>query len=259
MTIRYNPSLLTQIPATVFWSYAMQRWMRGNRVMHSPEAQNIATVEAPRNLALARPTPDVDGFRSATLRRIETKGLVFCEGDARTQIFRIEEGVVALSKVLTDGRRQIIDFAYPGDYIGLGMFGDHIFDAQATCPCKIRCLPAGQLERDAARDPALALKLYNAVSAELSAARRLLVAVGHGTAMERIASFLLELRSRTGDQQSNRINLPMRRSDIADLLGLTIETVSRSLTKLRGMRVIEIQNGSDVCVLDLERLEELAG
>jgi CRP/FNR family transcriptional regulator len=229
--------------------------------MHSPEAQNIATVEAPRNLALARPTPDVDGFRSATLRRIETKGHVFCEGDARTQIFRIEEGVVALSKVLTDGRRQIIDFAYPGDYIGLGMFGDHIFDAQATCPCKIRCLPAGQLERDAARDPALALKLYKAVSAELSAARRLLVAVGHGTAMERIASFLIELQSRIGEgePQAKCINLPMRRSDIADLLGLTVETVSRMLTKLRTMRVIEIQNGNGVQILDRERLEELAG
>lgn len=228
--------------------------------MHSaPEARTTATVNVFQVLPLAQSARDVDGFRCANLRRIETKEHVFREGDPRTQIFRIEEGAVALSKVLADGRRQIIDFAYPGDYIGLGMFGDHIFDAQATCPCKIRCLPAGQLEHDAARDPALALKLYNAVSAELSAARRLLVAVGHGTAMERIASFLLELRSRTGDQQSNRINLPMRRSDIADLLGLTIETVSRSLTKLRGMRVIEIQNGSDVCVLDLERLEELAG
>ena len=228
--------------------------------MHSaPEARTTATVNVFQVLPLAQSARDVDGFRCANLRRIETKEHVFREGDPRTQIFRIEEGAVALSKVLADGRRQIIDFAYPGDYIGLGMFGDHIFDAQATCPCKIRCLPAGQLERDAARDPALALKLYNAVSAELSAARRLLVAVGHGTAMERIASFLLELRSRTGDQQSNRINLPMRRSDIADLLGLTIETVSRSLTKLRGMRVIEIQNGSDVCVLDLEPLEELAG
>jgi CRP/FNR family transcriptional regulator len=233
-----------------------------NQAMHyAPEAQNIATVNALQGLPLAQPPVEVDGFRSATLRRIETKEHVFCEGDARTQIFRIEEGVVALSKVLTDGRRQIIDFAYSGDYIGLGLFGDHIFDAQATCPCKIKCLPAGQLERDAARDPVLALKLYKAVSAELSAARRLLVAVGHGTAMERIASFLIELQSRIGEGelQAKCINLPMRRSDIADLLGLTVETVSRTLTKLRTMRVIEIQNGNGMRILDLERLEDLAG
>jgi CRP/FNR family transcriptional regulator len=228
--------------------------------MHcAPEAQTTATANAFQVLPLTQSALDVNGFRSANVRRIETKEHIFHEGDPRTQIFRIEEGAVALSKVLVDGRRQIIDFAYPGDYIGLGMFGNHIFDAQATRPCKIKCLPAGELERDAARDPALALKLYNAVSAELSAARRLLVAVGHGTAMERIASFLIELRSRTGGQQSNRINLPMRRSDVADLLELTIETVSRNLTKLRVMRVIEIQKGTDICILDPERLEELAG
>lgn len=79
--------------------------------------------------------------------------------------------------------------------------------------------------------------------------------------MERIASFLIELQSRIGEGelQTKYINLPMRRSDIADLLGLTVETVSRMLTKLRAMRVIEIQNGNGMQILDRKRLEELAG
>jgi CRP/FNR family transcriptional regulator, anaerobic regulatory protein len=201
-----------------------------------------------------------DGFERGTIRRVEAKEHVFCEGDPRTHVFRIEEGVIALSKLLSDGRRQVIDFAYPGDYIGLGILNDHIFDAQATCAAKIRCLPASALEQAAALDASLALKLYKAVSAELLAARSLLVSVGQGTAMERLASFLLGLHHRSMDNSDvDVVNLPMRRSDIADLLGLTIETVSRTITKLRSLRVIDVVHGTEVRILDCDRLEELAG
>lgn len=202
-----------------------------------------------------------DGFERGTIRRVEAKEHVFCEGDPRTHVFRIEEGVVALSKILSDGRRQIIDFAYPGDYIGLGVLRTHIFDAQATCPAKVRCLSAATLEQDAARDATLALKLYKAVSAELVAARSLLVSVGQKTAMERTAAFLLGVHDRNvkEDAGSNVVHLPMRRSDIADMLGLTIETVSRTITKLRSMRVIDVVHGTEVRVLDRDHLEELAG
>lgn len=203
-----------------------------------------------------------DNFERGTLRRVEAKEHVFCEGDPRTHVFRIEEGVVALSKLLGDGRRQIIDFAYPGDYIGLGVQCDHIFDAQATCPAKVRCLSAVALERDAAKDASLALKLYKAVSSELAAARSLLVSVGQRTAMERIATFLVNLckRNETADNvEPGVVQLPMRRSDIADLLGLTIETVSRTITKLRTMKIIEVIHGTEIHVLDPHRLEGLAG
>lgn len=201
-----------------------------------------------------------DRFERGTIRRIETKEHVFCEGDPRTHVFRIEEGVIALSKLLGDGRRQIIEFAYPGDYIGLGTLREHIFDAQATCAAKVRCLSATALEQEASRDASLALRLYKAVSAELAAARNLLVSVGQQSAMERVAGFLLGLTSRaSSDDDETMVKLPMRRSDIADLLGLTIETVSRTITKLRTMRVIEVKRGTEVHILDSDRLAELAG
>jgi CRP/FNR family transcriptional regulator len=201
-----------------------------------------------------------DGFETATFRRIEAKEYVFCDGDPRTHIFHVEQGVIALSKVLGDGRRQIIDFAYPGDYIGLGLLKDHIFDAQATCLAKVKCIPAPTLEQAAASDPGLALKLYKAVSAELATARNLLVCVGQGTAMERIAMFLIRMRDRAEASGVNDgvFNLVMRRSDIADLLGLTVETVSRTLTKLRGMRVIDIINATEIHILEVGKLEQLA-
>lgn len=203
--------------------------------------------------------PSADRFERGTIRRIEAKEHVFCDGDPRTHVFRIEEGVIALSKLLGDGRRQIIEFAYPGDYIGLGTLREHIFDAQATCPAKVRCLSAAALEQEASRDAGLALRLYKAVSAELAAARSLLVSVGQQSAMERLAGFLLSLSARASDGEENIVKLPMRRSDIADLLGLTIETVSRTITKLRTMHVIDVVRGTEVHILDSDRLAELAG
>lgn len=199
-----------------------------------------------------------DRLTHASERRIEAKEHVFCEGDPRTHVYRVENGVIAIYKTLFDGRRRIIDFAYPGDFIGLGVLGEHIMSAQATCPARVRCLSASALESLAETDASLALKLYKSVCQDLLAARSLLVTVGQRSAVERMAAFLLALHRR-GSDANDVIKLAMRRSDIADLLGLTIETVSRTLTKLREMGVIEVeQGGTTVTLLDVQRLTDLA-
>lgn len=195
----------------------------------------------------------------ASVRKLESKEHVFCEGDPRLHVFRVEEGVIAIYKTLCDGRRRIIDFAYPGDLIGLGALEEHILSAQATCTSKVRCLSASALEAFAETDANLALKLYKSVCQELAATRSLLVTVGQRSAVERVASFLLALHRRSGDADGSTVTLAMRRSDIADLLGLTIETVSRTLTKLRTMGVIEVeQGGTTVTLCDVARLADLA-
>ena len=200
-----------------------------------------------------------DRLTQASERKLEPKEHVFCEGDPRTHVYRVEDGVIAIYKTLFDGRRRIIDFAYPGDFIGLGVLGEHIMSAQATCAAKVRCLSASALESLAETDASLALKLYRSVCQDLQAARSLLVTVGQRSAIERVAAFLLALHRRRGDETNDVIELAMRRSDIADLLGLTIETVSRTLTKLREMRVIEVeQGGTTVRLSDLARLTDLA-
>jgi CRP/FNR family transcriptional regulator len=118
------------------------------------------------------------------------------------------------------------------------------------------------LEEAAKHEPELALSLYRAVSLELSAARDLLIAIGQRSAIERVATFLLMLHRRLNRGDSSGANmlidLPMRRADIADLLGLTIETVSRTITKLRTMGVIKVAHASAISITDLDRLEELA-
>src|SRR5262245_62562804 len=86
----------------------------------------------------------------AALRRVEAKEFVFIEGDPTTHVFRVETGAVALYKVLADGRRQIVGFAYPGDLIGLGAQGEHVMNAQAIKPTRLRCLSTAALHRSAA-------------------------------------------------------------------------------------------------------------
>ncbi|HEX2842540.1 helix-turn-helix domain-containing protein [Hyphomicrobium sp.] len=221
-------------------------------------------LETPTHPKSARENAGARGSRSlderlayALERRLEPKEHVFCEGDPRTHVFRVEEGVIAIYKTLFDGRRRIIDFAYPGDFIGLGMLGEHIMSAQATCQSKVRCLSASALENLAETDASLALKLYKSVCQDLAAARNLLVTVGQRSAVERVAAFLLTLHRRSAE--GDVVKLAMRRSDIADLLGLTIETVSRTLTKLREMDVIDVeQGGTTVTLRDLPRLTDLA-
>ncbi|AHB48330.1 Crp/Fnr family transcription regulator [Hyphomicrobium nitrativorans NL23] len=200
-----------------------------------------------------------DRLAHATVRKIESKEHVFCEGDPRLHVFRVEEGVIAIYKTLCDGRRRIIDFAYPGDLLGLGVLDEHILSAQATSAAKVRCFSAASLEAMAENDADLALKLYKSVCQELSATRSLLVTVGQRSAVERVAAFLLGLRRRSGDEAGETVKLAMRRSDIADLLGLTIETVSRTLTKLRTMGVIDVElGGTTVTLRDAARLADLA-
>jgi CRP/FNR family transcriptional regulator len=224
---------------------------------HPSEARTY--LQTVRDAPKIAPTTLDDRLAQGTLRRIETKEHVYCEGDPRTHVFQVEQGVIAVYKTLVDGRRQIIDFAYPGDLIGLGVLREHVLSAQAVCTSKVRCLSATALERAAEADANLAIKLYRAVCQELAATRHLLVTVGQRSAAERLASFLLTLHRRLGGPSNMTVNLAMRRSDIADLLGLTIETVSRTIAKLRTMGIIEVeQGGTTVHIRDYDRLEELA-
>jgi CRP/FNR family transcriptional regulator len=196
----------------------------------------------------------------AALRRVEAKELLFAEGDAVTHIFRIETGAIALYKVLADGRRQIVGFAYPGDLIGLGARGEHVMNAQAIKATRVRCLPAATLRQAAAKDPALAMKLYDTLASELATTRDLLLTTGQRSALERVAGFLLALSRRNGrnDDDALSIELPMTRMDIGDFLGLTIETVSRTFTKLKQLGLIELPHCSQVRLQDVRALQAIA-
>ena len=229
-------------------------------VERSPALEHTHRHSRPVVVAGPERRANQDRLDRSSIRRFQSKEHVFCEGDARTHVFQIEDGVVTIYQMLNDGRRQIVDFAYPGDFIGLGTTSEHLFSAEATSETRVRCFSASALEDTARNDPSLALQLYKAVSLELSAARALLVAIGQRSAIERVATFLLMLHGRTlrDNSRDGVVHLPMRRADIGDFLGLTIETVSRTITKLRLMRVIEVSHGTEIRITDLERLADLS-
>jgi CRP-like cAMP-binding protein len=203
-------------------------------------------------------------FRSlpeGKVRVVAAKEHVYREGDPVAYVYRVEAGHVCIYRGLPDGRRQIINFAYPGDFIGLGAIREHSASAQAGTKTRLQSFPVADLQESARHDTTLGLKLYEAVSEELAAAHDLLMTVSHRSAGERLAAFLLALSRRNGRRGSNELEivLPMTRTDIADFLGLTIETVSRMFTKFRLEGLIDLEQCILVTIRDLDALEVAAG
>jgi CRP-like cAMP-binding protein len=204
-----------------------------------PGTSCVAGKAANRSLA--------DKLGAGTLRTVDAGDHLFLEGDRASHIYKVEVGHVCIYRMVHDGRRQVIDFAYPGDFIGLGALGTHAANAQATSKTRLRCVPIAALHDVVRSDQRLALALYEAMSRELLQARELIFTVSQRTAAERLAGFLLALsrrNERRGDN-ADEIVLPMTRTDIADFLGLTIETVSRTFTKFRNDGLIDLEQ----CIL----------
>lgn len=221
------------------------------------------TVAAPCTFSPSRPRP-VDlldqKMMDGAVRTFEAKEHLFREGDAVTHVYQVEVGHVCTYRSMSDGRRQVIDFAYPGDIIALGAIREHTADAIATTRTRVRCLPVSTLRQIVRDDAGLGLRLYEAMSQELSAAREMLFTLTQRTAVERVASFLLALsrRNERNGEAPDEFVLPMTRNDIADFLGLTIETVSRTFTKLRTDGVIQLAQSVLVTIVDHAMLERLS-
>ena len=224
---------------------------------------NVAQAQSALRPTHGRPSP-VSGLEDqlghGTLRGIEAKEHIFTDGDKKDFVYIVVTGAVCLYKVLPDGRRQVIDFAYPGDMIGLGSGPIETLNAQATVATRVRCSSLGALRQAAAQDPRVALRLYEALSRELSAMRDHLICVGQRSAIERVTSFLLMLSHRHESKGSDplTIELPMTRAVIGDFLGLTIETVSRTFSKLKALGLIEIDQGTTIRLVDTDQIEALS-
>jgi CRP-like cAMP-binding protein len=217
-------------------------------------------VSHERQVEAEGPVTLVERIARAPVRSIGAKEHVFTQGDHRSHLYRVEAGAICLYKVLSDGRRQVIGFAYPGDWLGLGPAGAHKHNAQTTRPSRLRCLPWKSIECAARQNPALGMTIWELMAQELTGAQNLLLTIGQRTATERVAAFLVELSRRNARRGENArlIALPMTRTDMGDLLGLTIETVSRILSQLRRGKIIELAQSSRVQILDVEALMRLA-
>lgn len=190
--------------------------------------------------------------------RYEAGQPVVFEGDPAGSVYSLKSGLLRLSKLLPDGRRQIAGFLFPGDFLGITLEDEHAFTAEAIVPSALCRFQRGRFDEFVAAHPSLERRLYAVAAHELAAARQQLVLLGRKTATERVASLLLMLFGRCHAEQQDEIELPMSRSDIADYLGLRIETVSREISGLKVSRIIQLTGRNSFRVVDRERLELLA-
>jgi CRP/FNR family transcriptional regulator len=186
--------------------------------------------------------------------------ILFAEGEPAENLYNVVSGAVRLTKLLPDGRRQITGFMFPGDFLGIAFNETYAYSAEALAPTRLCRFPRRSLERlvDTARN--LEHRLLGEAANELAAAQDQMLLLGRKTAQERVASFLLGLiaRARRRGREENPISLPMSRTDIADYLGLTTETVSRCFTKLKTAKVIRLGQPGSVTIVELRRLTALA-
>lgn len=193
-------------------------------------------------------------------RHVDAGGHVINEGDEALSVFNVASGSIKLYKLLADGRCQITGFLLPGDFCGIATDGTYAYSAEALEPSEICSMPRRKLDAVFSRHPELERRLLTIVSHELSVAQDQMLLLGRKNAVERLAAFLLRqsARSERIGWPADPVQLPMSRADIADYLGLTIETVSRTFTKLKDEGTIRLPTKTVVELADRERLEALA-
>jgi CRP/FNR family transcriptional regulator, anaerobic regulatory protein len=231
--------------------------------MHAFTTLNAATrIEFPA-LAICR---GLEGKATASVaaiashRTLAPRQTVFCEGDPADNVYEVARGMLKLFKLLPDGRRQVTGFLSPGHLLGLAHDEHYLYTAEAVTEVVLCRYPRAQFDRLVDEVPGFARRLLAATYDELRAAQDQMLLLGRMEAAEKVASFLLAMaeRGKTKEGQEDEILVPMARNDIADYLGLTTETVSRTLTQLKREGAISLSTPSHIVLRNRKRLEQLA-
>ncbi|MDP3406239.1 MAG: helix-turn-helix domain-containing protein [Brevundimonas sp.] len=182
------------------------------------------------------------------------------EGDPAPYVFSISSGSLKVYKLLPDGRRQITGFLFAGDFLGLAIGDDYVFSAEAMEPSVICRFRKGPFRLLVKQSPSLEHILLHRTMHELAAAQNQMLLLGRKTAIERLAYFLLDLPGRDPARPSapGQVRLQMKRAEIADHLGLTIETVSRVLTRMKLNGLISTRSPHELVVERPDRMRQHA-
>lgn len=177
--------------------------------------------------------------------------------DGARDLWIVTSGLAVIQYVLPDGRRQILDFRFPGEILCPGLIGQHSeLSAQTVCPTELCHINGRDLAECGAKRPALLEELFDIACAQIKRANLQMLLLGRLSVPERIATFLLQMADRAGRARRDgmEIDLPMNRDDIADYLGLNPETVSRSLTRLKKAGTLELPQPGRAVLKDIAAL-----
>jgi CRP/FNR family nitrogen fixation transcriptional regulator len=180
---------------------------------------------------------------------------IFGAGEPADYVYKVISGAVRTVRFSSDGRRQIVSFHMPGDVFGLELGKRHGFSAEAVSACELALVRRSAIDRAASEDLGAARALTELMAQSLADAREHALVLGRKGAGERVAAFLIDLFDHNANH--GEVDLPMSRADIADYLGLTIETVSRAFTQMERDRAIALPSSRHVVVRSRAALEQL--
>ncbi|MGO4707316.1 Crp/Fnr family transcriptional regulator [Microvirga sp. 2MCAF38] len=203
--------------------------------------------------------PELERIMGST--KLDANQALFEEGDSRRRAYTLTSGMIRLSLALPDGRRQITGFLMPGDYLGLADEDTYLQTAEAVVPSVLCSFSVNEMDALMERYGHLKDRLYEMTRQALRQARESQMILGRLAPSEKVASFLLVMSARAAEHglTDNPLHLPMTRTDIADYLGLTIETVSRTFTKLKTQGLIRLPEPHLVEIVDKRLLAAVAG
>jgi CRP-like cAMP-binding protein len=217
-------------------------------------------VTLPTEFSNCESTPTIAEMRHIGQdTRLRAGSSLFLEGDEVEWLFQVKSGLLRLTRMLDDGRRQVIAFGYPGDIVGFPYNGRNHTDCDALVDSCLQPFRRSALESGESA-PELHQHLLQAALREISAMQDHFMMLGRKSAVEKVASFLGVLAQRVGKKANGNIqfDLPMRRIDVADFLGVTTETVCRTLTQLRKSGVISVDNIHTIKILRPDALLALS-
>ena len=199
-------------------------------------------------------------FQMSVIESVPAGKAICWEGDRASYLFQVVEGVVRLQRIIGEGRRVITAFHYAGDVVGAFLQGDFLFTAEAVGDCKIRRISRKTFLSEIAASELLRPEYIDLLCKQTAAAHEQMVLLSKKNAEERLCSFLEELASRTdAPAQDGLLQVPMNRQDIADYLGMTIETVSRTISKLASRNIVVPEGRHNLRIVCFSRLTQLCG
>ena len=227
-------------------------------------------VSAVCNDCLARPfsvcasVPDDDLAELSALtetRALKTSEALFRQDDVADQVFNVTSGSIRLYRLSADGRRQILGFMFAGGFLGLSRDSHWLYTAEAMEPTTVCRFRRSAFETLLAERRELESVLLSRARDELALAQAQMLRLGRGSALERLAGFLIELSTvdPLRPARPGQLRLPMTRGEIADYLGLTLETVSRGLSRLKRQGILRQVSRTELWVERPDALRDLAG
>lgn len=231
-----------------------------NNCPHKTICEGCASRYVSLCSVLNRNELDVFSKISADYKK-EAKQIICSEDEAAEYMHNIRSGTVRLSKMLSDGRRQITGFLFAGDFFGLSCGDRYNYTAEAITDVEICRFPRVKVMQSFRDFPELGERAFNMTRTDLDASYDQMLLLGRKTAQEKLCSFLLIIRDKANrfrENDQNEVDISMSRTDIADYLGLTVETISRQFTKLQKTDLIKMEGAHKVFLKDIKALSALA-